>query len=136
MRPFKVLQERPFQGFSVWKRIQSFFETHPEWLQVAEFLVKNGFSIRSNRILVNEVEIPTVKVVRAIGVDRRTLSETTRTTDLDKKVKTIFRVSNILDHRSGQQPSSWDLDLSRQQPTTQARSVFSRTYPGSWESMD
>src|SRR2546422_10318014 len=115
MRPFKVLQERPFQGFSVWKRIQSFFETHPEWLQVAEFLVKNGFSIRSNRILVNEVEIPTVKVVLAVGVDRRTVRETPRTIDLDKKVKTIFRAWNILNHRSGPQPSSLNLHLSIQQ---------------------
>jgi len=41
----------------MWKRIQVVFETHPERLQVAECLLKNGFCVRGNRIFVNEVEI-------------------------------------------------------------------------------
>ena len=74
----------------MWKRIQVLFETHPERLQVAEFLLKNGFSIKGKRIFVNEVEIPTLKVARAVGVDRRTVNETIRAMDLDRKVKTVF----------------------------------------------
>jgi predicted regulator of amino acid metabolism with ACT domain len=74
----------------MWKKIQILFETHPERLQVAEFLLKNGFSIRGNRIFVNEVELARLKVARAIGVDRRTVSETIRALDMDRKVRTIF----------------------------------------------
>jgi len=74
----------------MWKRIQVLFETHPERLQVAEFLLKNGFSIKGDRIYVNEVELSTLKVARSIGVDRRTVSETIRALDLDKEVMLLF----------------------------------------------
>jgi len=74
----------------MWKRIQVLFETHPERLRVAEFLLKNGFAVRGNRIFVSEVEVPTLKVARAVGVDRRTVSETIRAIDRDRKVRTVF----------------------------------------------
>jgi len=89
--PFKVLQdEGPVSRPLMWKRIQVLFETHPERLQVAEFLLKNGFAVRGNRIFVNEIEVPTLKVARAVGVDRRTVSETIRAIDRDRKVRTVF----------------------------------------------
>ena len=74
----------------MWERIQALFETHPERLQVAKFLLRNGLSIKGNKIFVNEVEIPTLKVARAIGVDRRTVNETIRAMDVDREVKTLF----------------------------------------------
>ena len=74
-----------------WKRIQILFETHPERLQVAEFLLKNGFSIKDNRIYVNEVEVPALKIARAIGVDRPTVAETIRAMELDRDIRTVFR---------------------------------------------
>jgi|SRR5713101_1984755 len=74
--PLRFFRKKAFQGHLMWNRIQVLFETHPERLQVAEFLLKNGFSV--------------IKVARAIGVDRRTVSETIRAIDLDSKVKTIF----------------------------------------------
>ena len=46
----------------MWKGIKVLFETRPERLQVAEFLLKNGLRVRGNRTFVNDVEIPTVKV--------------------------------------------------------------------------
>jgi len=45
----------------LWKRFQVLLETHSERLEVAEFLLKNGFCVRGNRIFVNEVEIPLSK---------------------------------------------------------------------------
>jgi len=74
-----------------WKRIQFLFETRPERLQVAEFLLKNGFSIKDNRIYVIEVEVPALKVARAIGVDRPTVAETIRAMELDRDIRTVFR---------------------------------------------
>ena len=74
-----------------WKRIQILFETHPERLQVAEFLLKNGFSIKDNRIYVNEVEVPALKVARAIEVDLPTVAETIRVMELNREIRTVFR---------------------------------------------
>ena len=74
-----------------WKRIQILFETHPELLQVAEFLLKNGFSIKDNRIYVNEVEVPALKIARAMGVDRPTVAETIRAIEQNREIRTVFR---------------------------------------------
>ncbi|HEV2118849.1 MAG TPA: ACT domain-containing protein [Candidatus Bathyarchaeia archaeon] len=59
-------------------------------MQVAKFLLLNGLSIDGGKIYVNEVEIPILKVARAVGVDRRTVSETIRAMSMDKEIKMIF----------------------------------------------
>src|SRR5439155_15883620 len=90
IQPVKVPQKEGSPGPLTWKRVQILFETHPERLQVAEFLLKNGFSIKGNRMYVNEVEVPTLKVARAIGVDCWTVAETIRAMELDREVRTDF----------------------------------------------
>ncbi|TMI51532.1 hypothetical protein E6H20_03490 [Candidatus Bathyarchaeota archaeon] len=87
----KVPQKEGSPGPLTWKRIQILFETHPERLQVAEFLLNNGFSIKDNRIYVNEVEVPALKVARAIEVDLPTVAETIRVMELNREIRTVFR---------------------------------------------
>src|SRR5207302_10550653 len=94
-------------GTLMLNRIQVLVEAHAERLQVAEFMLKNGLSVRGNRIFVNEIEVPTLKVARAVGVDRRTVNQTIRAMDHDRKIRTVFRSWNQEDHRSGPQPSNW-----------------------------
>ena len=74
----------------MWERIRALFETHPERLQVARFLLKNGLSVKDDRIYVNEVEVPTLKVARVVGVDRRTVHETIRAINRNKEIKMVF----------------------------------------------
>jgi len=91
IQPVKVPQKEGSPGPLTWKRIQILFETHPERLQVAEFLLNNGFSIKDNRIYVNEVEVPALKVARAIEVDLPTVAETIRVMELNREIRTVFR---------------------------------------------
>jgi len=74
----------------MWERIRVLFETHPERLQVARFLLRNGLSVKGDKIYVNEVEVPTLKVARVIGVDRRTVMETIRGISTNKEIKLVF----------------------------------------------
>lgn len=74
----------------MWERIRTVFESYPERLRVAEFILQNGLSIRYNRIRLNEIEIPTLKVARVAGVDRRTVNETMRTISADKDLKLLY----------------------------------------------
>src|SRR5712691_3299951 len=74
----------------MWGRIRVLFESHPERLQVAKFLLQNGFSVKEDKIYVNRVEVPTLKVARAVGVDRRTVNETIRAMSLDREIKMVF----------------------------------------------
>ncbi len=51
-------------------------KAHPERLKVARICLENGLAIRADGIYLNQTEIPTARVARAAGVDRRTVSET------------------------------------------------------------
>ncbi|HZY47372.1 MAG TPA: hypothetical protein VFE96_06195 [Candidatus Bathyarchaeia archaeon] len=88
---FKVPEEKMLACISMWKRIQALLETRPERLKVAMFLLQNGLSVRDRKIFINNVEIPTLKVARAVGVDRRTVNETMRVIMKDGEVGAFFR---------------------------------------------
>ena len=74
----------------MWERIRDLSEAHPERLRVARFLLQNGLSVKGDKIYVNEVEVPTLKVAKVIGVDRRTVKETIRAINMNKEIKLVF----------------------------------------------
>jgi uncharacterized protein len=74
----------------MWGRIRALFATHPERLKVARFLLQNGLSVKGDKIYVNELEVPILKVARAVGVDRRTVSQTIRAMTMDREIEMIF----------------------------------------------
>jgi predicted regulator of amino acid metabolism with ACT domain len=90
MQLFKVLRKEGLSRALMWGRIKAIFETHPERLQVAKFLLQNGLSVKGDKIYVNQVEIPTLKIARVVGVDRRTVNETIRAMSLDREIKMAF----------------------------------------------
>lgn len=63
---------------------------HPERLKVVRTLLENGLAIRNGEVYLNEIEIPTLKVARVAGVDRRTVGETIRMIESNKELKTLF----------------------------------------------
>jgi uncharacterized protein len=74
----------------MWEKIRTLFQAHPERLKVAEFILRNGLSIRDNKIRINEIEVPILKVARVAGVDRRTISETIRAINADKDLRIVY----------------------------------------------
>ena len=70
-------------------------------------MLRNGLSVKGDKIYVNEVEIPALKVARVIGVDRRTIKETIRAINEDKEVKTVFSGLESAGPRSERWPSRW-----------------------------
>jgi hypothetical protein len=63
---------------------------HPERLKVARVLIENGLAVRDQKIYLNEIEIPPVRVARAAGVDRRTVIETLKTVGSDRELRLVF----------------------------------------------
>src|SRR5260370_17998472 len=74
----------------MWEKIRDLFEAHPERLKVTRFLLQNGLSVKGDKIYINEVEVPTLKVARVVGVDRRTVKEAIRAINLDEEIKLVF----------------------------------------------
>src|SRR5713226_10134489 len=75
----------------MWNKIQKLLGPHhPERLKVARLCIENGLAIRDDGIYMNQIEIPTARIARAAGVDRRTVVETVRMIQRDKGLRAIF----------------------------------------------
>jgi len=74
----------------MWNNIRKSMDDYPERLKVARILVENGLSIRGNRIYLNDIEVPPVRVARVAGVDRRTVIETLKAINTNRELRLIF----------------------------------------------
>jgi predicted regulator of amino acid metabolism with ACT domain len=74
----------------MWNNTKKYFVGHPERLKVARVLIENGLAVRDQKIFLNEIEIPPVRVARAAGVDRRTVIETLKAVGSDRELRLIF----------------------------------------------
>ena len=74
----------------MWNMIKDQLQEYPERLKVARVLIENGLSVQGNKVCLNQIEIPPVRVARAAGVDRRTVNETLRTIESEAELKLIF----------------------------------------------
>jgi uncharacterized protein len=74
----------------MWNKIKNQLDEYPERLKVARVLIENGLSVHCNKISLNQIEIPPVRIARVAGVDRRTVNETLATIKANPELKLIF----------------------------------------------
>ena len=74
----------------MWNKIKNQLDQYPERLKVARVLIENGLSVRGNKISLNQIEIPPIRIARVAGVDRRTVNETLTTIKANPELKLIF----------------------------------------------
>ena len=74
----------------MWNMIKNQLQDYPERLKVARVLIENGLSARGDKICLNEIEIPPVRIARVAGVDRRTVNETLKSIQENPELKLIF----------------------------------------------
>ena len=74
----------------MWNSIKKYLEQYPERLRVARVLVENGLSTKNNKIYLNQIEIPPVRIARTAKVDRRTVNETLKIIQANRKLRLIF----------------------------------------------
>lgn len=74
----------------MWNKIKTQLDEYPERLKVARVLIENGLSARDEKIYLNEIEIPPVRIARVAGVDRRTVNETLHTIHENPELRMIF----------------------------------------------
>jgi hypothetical protein len=74
----------------MWNQIKSQLHEYPERLKVARVLIENGLSVQEDKIYLNQIEIPPIRIARVAGVDRRTVTETLNTIKANAELKMIF----------------------------------------------
>lgn len=75
---------------NMWTKLDSLLEGYPERSKVVRILLENGLAVRGSRIFLNLIEIPTLKVARVAGVDRRTVGETLRAIESNPELSSLF----------------------------------------------
>jgi uncharacterized protein len=74
----------------MWTQIKTQLQEYPERLKVARVLIENGLSAQGDKIYLNQIEIPPVRIARVAGVDRRTVNETLCTIKAIPELRLIF----------------------------------------------
>ena len=74
----------------MWNKIKDQLKEYPERLKVARVLVENGLSIKNQKIYLNQIEIPPVRIARVAGVDRRTVIETLSVVKDNRELRILF----------------------------------------------
>jgi uncharacterized protein len=74
----------------MWNKIRTELEAYPERLKVARVLIENGLSAKDDKIYLNQIEIPPIRIARVAGVDRRTVNETLCTIRDNPEIRMIF----------------------------------------------
>lgn len=74
----------------MWSKIKTNLEAYPERLKVARVLIENGLSAKEDKIYLNQIEIPPVRIARVAGVDRRTVNETLTSIHYNPELRMIF----------------------------------------------
>jgi predicted regulator of amino acid metabolism with ACT domain len=75
----------------MWNKIKTQLDQYPERLKVARVLIENGLSVQNDKICLNEIEIPPIRIARVAKVDRRTVNETLTTINANSELKLIFQ---------------------------------------------
>ena len=74
----------------MWNQIKNQLQEYPERLKVARVLIENGLSAQNEKIYLNQIEIPPIRIARVAGVDRRTVNETLATIHANPELRMIF----------------------------------------------
>jgi predicted regulator of amino acid metabolism with ACT domain len=74
----------------MWNTIKKHFEGYPERLKIARVLVENGLTVEKQKIYLNQIEIPPVRIARVACVDRRTVNETLNVIQANRELRLIF----------------------------------------------
>jgi predicted regulator of amino acid metabolism with ACT domain len=74
----------------MWNQIKTQLQEYPERLKVARVLIENGLSTKNDKIYLNQIEIPHIRIARVAGVDRRTVNETLCTIKENPELQMIF----------------------------------------------
>jgi predicted regulator of amino acid metabolism with ACT domain len=82
----------------MWNKIKKHLQEYPERLRVARVLVENGLTAKDNKIYLNHIEIPPVRIARVAGVDRRTVNQTLNTIKANRELRLIFEEMRSAGH--------------------------------------
>ena len=119
----------------MWNKIKTELDSYPERLKVARVLIENGLSAKDDKIYLNQIEIPPIRIARVAGVDRRTVNETLCTIHENPELRMIFEEIRPAGHSLKEIAKHLDLGVIEITPASAAiRSILSQLHPSTIQS--
>ena len=75
----------------MWSAIKKFFFSYPAQEKVAKLILKYGLSVKNGKIYCEDIEIPSIRISKSLGVDRRVITSTIETISKNKELKEFFQ---------------------------------------------
>lgn len=104
----------------MWNKIKTQLNEYPERLKVARVLIENGLSAQGDKIYLNQIEIPPIRVARVAGVDRRTVNEALHAIEANSEIRMIFEEIRPAGHSLKEIAKHLDLGVIEITPTSAA----------------
>lgn len=76
--------------FDMWSAIKKYFSYYPAQEKVAKLLLQYGLSVKKGGIYCENIEVPALRIARALGVDRRAVTITVETISINKELREFF----------------------------------------------
>ncbi len=74
----------------MWSVIKKYFSDYPAQEKVAKLLLKYGLRVEKNKIYCEDIEIPALRIARALDIDRRVVNSTAVTITKTEELRKFF----------------------------------------------
>lgn len=75
----------------MWIEIKKYFSNYPAQEKVAKLLLQYGLSVKDGKIYCENIEVPALRIARALEIDRRVVNATVETITVNKELKNFFK---------------------------------------------
>ena len=74
----------------MWAAIKKHFCMYPAQEKVARLLLRQGLSVKDKKIYSGEIEIPAIRIARALDIDRRAVGATIETISRKAELRKVY----------------------------------------------
>ena len=74
----------------MWRAIKKHFSEFPAQEKVAKLLLYHGLSVRNGKVFCENIEVPALRIARALEIDRRAVNATVKTISSKKELKQVY----------------------------------------------
>ncbi len=74
----------------MWRAIKKYFSDYPAQEKVAKLLLQQGLSVRNGKVFCENIEVPALRIARALEIDRRAVNATAKTISSKKELKEVY----------------------------------------------
>lgn len=74
----------------MWSALKKYFKEYPAQEKVARLMLLYGLSVKKRKVYCEEIEIPALRIARALGIDRRAVTAAVSTIEKNDELRVMY----------------------------------------------